>query len=271
MESYLTPETLEKLDEIQIEPLMRLDITNDPVPVYNDNYKIGNMVYSSTLAILKAAKDTLEPILKTTVDNSIQFIVLTMSEDKKSDYYLIRKASMKIGENDRILLPSIAMSMRDYKYLYSSPYNNKRYQQHVRDKSRNLLSFLSIPIIYNMSMRYYCPNWDLALRFEENLIQNGIDALPKEGFLYKVKGPNNLEMYLHGTVQISTDNSSHTLSKLTIENKAGDALSSTWYIDIPFTIRASIISRPYLVPSVQTQAITIKMNGKDYNKFNILP
>lgn len=270
MDSLITPDTLDRFDEIQIKPITRLDIFKDPVPVYNDNARVGNMVYSSTLAILKGSKMTLEPILKSVVDNSIQFVILCMSDDKKSDLYNIRRASMKIGENNSILLPSVCLSLKEYKYLYSSPYNNSRYQQYVSDKGRNVLSFLSIPMVYYCSLRYYCTNWDVALRFEENLCLNGIDAMPREGFYYEVMGVEDKNMFLHGTMQITTENKAHQFSKLTHQDKQGDILSSTWCVDIPITIRASIISRPYYIPSVLSPTVNINMNGQHYESFSVL-
>jgi hypothetical protein len=288
----IEPLDLDALKDIDLVKISKADILSEPLPIYNDNERIGNMVYSSSLAILKGFKAEMQELLKDHIDNSIQYVVLSINSDKETDLQQIRQASMTAFEytvpkvdkdgnliavpleinttqNARPLLPSVAFSSGQPKFLYSSPFNNSlRYQFHAVNKSRNIVSFVMIPMEYNITMRYYCTTFDLFMRFTDTLALNSQLAMPHKGFTYKVITPDpNFLSYINGSIQIQSDPSEQKPEKVKFTS---EGLESVWCLEVPIRMWASIISRPYLVPAVIAPTVKININGQNTQNFVVL-
>jgi hypothetical protein len=287
---------LDALKNIDVQKIDRRDILNEPLPIYNDNERIQNMVYSSSLAILKGFKAEMQDLLKNHIDKSIQHVVLSINSDTQTDIQQIVQASMTTFEssvakidvagnkieipldvntpfNARPLLPSVAFSSGQPKFLYSSPFNNSmRYQFHAVNKSRQIVSYVMIPMEYKITMRYYCPTFDMFLRLTDSLALNSQLAMPhkgfNKGFTYKVITPDpNYTSYINGSIQIQSDPSEQKPTKVDFSE---GGLKNIWCLEIPIRVFASIISRPYLVPAVISPQIKININGHTVQEFIVL-
>lgn len=262
------------LQEWLLEEIPPADLLEDPVPIYNDNDRTnaGKLAYSSSFSLAMGLKDYLSKFFKDHVDNSIQHVVLSMDKDRLTVYQQLATATMDIpgsfdgtAENNRVLLPGVGLVLDSYKFLYSSPYNNYlRYQFSAVNKSRQLVSFLNIPMEYQFKIYYYCNKMDQLLRFTDNLAQNAQLAQKKDGFAYKVMSPKkDVYSYVRGNMLIGSDPSTMSIERPKLNSEGFDTV---WCAEVSLRVWGSVISRPYLVPAVMSSSVKIKMNNLDFNE-----
>lgn len=159
-----------------------LDIFKNGTIPYNDQQNTGDAIYSSTLSILRGIKATVEDSVKKYIDNSLQVCVVSVGSSQEVDFLQFRKYS----NSNRLILPSLAISLNSEETMYSNVSNLYRYEETIFDGTRYGLSFVSIPIKLNLSFRYYCRNMDELLRFRDNLKNNAQRAFPRKGFSYQM-------------------------------------------------------------------------------------
>ena len=274
MMGSLTPLEIQELEQSIIEEISPSDLLEDPVPIYNENNRMakGTLAYSSSFSLALGLKDYLRQLLKDHVDNSIQHVVLSMDKDKLTVYQQLQTSTMDIpgafdgtSENTRAILPGVALVLDTYKYTYSSPYNNYlRYQFSAVNRSKQLVSFLNIPMEYSFKIYYFCRKMDQLLRFTDNIAQNAQLAQKKDGFAYKVLSPKKDQFsYVRGNMLISSDSSTMTFEKPKLNS---EGLETIWCAEVSVKVWGSVISRPYLVPAVMSPVVKIKMNGKDFTE-----
>ena len=231
-----------------------LDITKNGVPPFNDTDIDKGMSFSSTLSILRGIKKAINDGIKSYVDNSIQVCVLSVGSDLETDFIQFRKATT----SNRLILPSLAISYKTDSTMYSTPGNYRRYEQVIFDGTRYGVSFLAIPVAFELTLRYYCRNMDALIRFRDNLRNNSQLAFPKDGFSYKVFDDNE-DIYINGTIYISQKTKEWEMKFSNIDGESG--VDQYYSMSIPLTCFANAISQAYKTPIIfSVPKINIKIN-----------
>lgn len=230
------------------------DIAKNGVPPFNDTDIENGMSFSSTLSILKGIKKTINDGIKSYVDNSIQVCVLSVGSEMETDFIQFRKSS----KSNRLLLPSLAISYKTDHTMYSIPGNYRRYEQVLFNGTRYGLSFLAIPVAFELTLRYYCRNMDALIRFRDNLRNNAQLAFPKQGFSYKVFDDND-DIYVNGTIYISQNTKEWEMKFSKIDGDSGE--DQYYSMSIPMHCWANAISQAYKTPLIfSVPKINIKIN-----------
>lgn len=238
--------------------------TIKPVPIWDDNVKMPDSdlsIYSCTSSILAAVRQAVFDASVNYFDKSINNVVLSIASDKKTDLLQFRRLS---GTN-RIILPSVALSLDNYYPIFSNNTNTRiQNQMYFHEGNRYLLSFLAIPMRFELSMRYYATNLGAVFRWMDNLFFNSQVSFPEKGFKYSVRisdDDKNPQLgYVTGTIKFDVLEKNYTPSQLTISQKqSGDI----WYMEVPMTVWATLVSHPYYRPSITTVQQTISdQNGE---------
>ena len=252
---HISQSSLDNLDDIftVIEPN---DIVSKTVPIYNNRTRMPNepnMVYSSTMCILKGIKNAIQDAAKQYYDTSIQAVILSVATDETSDFLTLRQ---KEKNESQILLPAIAISLDKYKFMYSPSNNIERFAQYYYTGSSQLTTYIAIPTEFKLNMRYYTTNYDLLVRFSENLCFNS-QLATKGKFSYMLLDQNNEIQNIEGYIVIDADNSNHQPKQLSLKDKR---LGSVWSISIPVYAWGAIVSKPFNTRAVTSPQVNINLS-----------
>lgn len=231
------------------------DVFKDGAPPYNDQQNTGDAVFSSTLSVLRGIKAAVEEGVKKHIDNSLQTCVLSVGSSQEVDFLQFRKYS----QSNRLLLPSLALSLNSEETMYSNVSNLHRYEQVIFDGTRYGLSFIAIPVKFNLSFRYYCRNMDELLRFRDNLKNNAQRAFPREGFSYQMfnNGEYNTpekpldDIYVNGSLYLSQNIKEWEMKFANLVDSGGT--EQYYLLKVPFTCWANSISKAYRTPIIFSQ------------------
>lgn len=229
------------------------EIVNKTIPVYDNHTRIPNepnMVYSSTMNILKGLKNYVEVAAKNYYDKSLQSVILSVATDEYTDFLTLRQREKN---ESQILLPAIALSLSTYKFLYAPSNNIERFAQYFYTGSNQLSTYIAIPTEFKLSLRYYTTNYDLLVRFSENLCFNS-QLATKGRFYYDVLDNEGKVQKVEGFMVIDADNSNHTPKQLSLKDKR---LGSVWSLSIPVYAWAAIVSKPFDTRSVTAPQVNI--------------
>ena len=241
------------------------EITAKVVPIYTNTTRMPNepnMVYSSTMCILQGIKRSVEHAAKNYYDKSLQTLILTVGTDERTDFATLRQREKN---ESQILLPAIALSLNSYKFMYAPSNNIERFANYYYTGSNNLTTYIAIPTEFSLSLRYYTTNYDLMLRFSENLAVNS-QLATKGKFSYMVLDEQGEVNYVEGYIVIDADNSKHRPKQLSLKDKARGGV---WSISIPVWAWGCIVSKPYDTRAVTTPQVNINLNPTNINQQKI--
>jgi len=248
----------EEYDKIRDTPTDVVDLRDvylEGTPIYDDNTKDGNQVYSSTLSILNGVRSAILKHAQVHFDRSLQYGVLSMSSDTETDLRQFRKANKSGGE---IVLPSFALSLKDYSPFYSPSYNTRRYKCYMYDKGNRMLSYTCIPIKFSLEFRYYCTTYDMLLRFRENLNYNSQINFPIDGFVYKVFADEGIESYMAGHIYFRVNDKDMKMSSITLKEYDENR---PCVLTVGVDVWANILSKPYLTNIIKNIRASINLGG----------
>lgn len=257
-------QSIEDLVEIENTPTDKFEIRDafeKGTPIFDDNYRDGNQVYSSTLSIMKGVRNAVLKHAQLHFDRSLQYGVISPSDDVETDFRQFRKVN-KGGNN--IVLPSFAISLKDYAPIYSPSYNTRRYQCFFYDEANRMVTYNRIPMKFEMDFRYYCDNYDVLLRFRENLNFNSQISFKIDGFSYKTIGADDEEVTMDGHIYFKVNDKSMGMTKHKLEDlDKGKAHS----LSVKLDVWANILSKPYLTNIIKSPRVNIIINNSTVKTF----
>jgi len=231
------------------------EITAKVVPIYTNTTRMpneSNMVYSSTMCILQGIRTSIEHAAKNYYDKALQIVILTASSDEATDFATLRQRQKN---ESQILLPAMAISLDSYKFMYAPSNNIERFANYYYNGSGDLTTYIAIPTEFSLTMRYYTTNYDLLLRFSENLAVNS-QLGTKGQFTYMVLDQKGQVQYVQGYIVVDADNSNHKPKQLSLRDKSkGDV----WAISVPVWAWGCIVSHPYPTRSVSVPQVNIDL------------
>lgn len=241
------------------------EITAKVVPIYTNTTRMPdepNMVYSSTMCILKGIKESVEHAAKNYYDKALQSLILTASDDEATDFITLRQRQKN---ESQILLPAAALSVDSFKFMYAPSNNIERFANYYFTGSSNLTTYIAIPTEFKLNLRYYAYNYDVLLRFLENLAINS-QLATKGRFTYMVLDQAGAVQYVDGYIVIDADHSSHRPKQLSLRDKSR---GEVWSVAIPVWAWGCIVSHPYETRAVTVPQVNIDITPTNVNKQSV--